>query len=115
DRERRVAHHRLAGKARGELQAPGLVEEVVLLLLGRLERLEAVAHDHVAGGAGAALLARVLDLDAMVEQGVADRAPRLGVDLAAPGAERLVRQDGELRHRTSSTRRPASAAETARS
>ena len=37
-----VGHLRLAGKARGRLQAPGLVEQVLLLLLGRLERVEAL-------------------------------------------------------------------------
>ena len=57
-----VADARLAGQTRGELQAPRLVEEVVLLFGGGLERVEARAHDHVAGGARAALLAGVLDL-----------------------------------------------------
>ena len=59
--------------SRERLQAPGLVEQVVLVFLRRRERVEALAHDDVAGGAGAGLLAGVLDLDAVLEQVVADR------------------------------------------
>ena len=43
------------------------------------------AHDHVAGGAGAGLLAGVLDLDVVVEQHVADRLAARGLDLGACG------------------------------
>src|SRR6185312_7317845 len=94
-RERLVRHLRLARKARGELEAPRLVEQVVFLLGCRLERVETLAHDHVARGARTALLAGVLDLDAMVEERVADRAARRGLDLLALRAERLVRQHRE--------------------
>ena len=37
-----VGDLRLAGKARGRLQPPGLVEQVLLLLLGGVERIEAL-------------------------------------------------------------------------
>src|SRR6185369_4163807 len=116
DRDRRGADARLAGKPRRELQSPSLVEEVVLLVGRRLEAVEALAHDHVARRARTAFLAGMLDLDAVREQRVAYRRSRRRLDGCTRGAQRLMRQDGELRHfDTSSTRRPASAPEMARS
>ena len=91
---RLTAHARLAGQARGRLQAPGLVQHVLFLLLGRLKRIETLAQHHVTGGAGAGFLASVLDLDAMLEQDIAERLARGGLDLGAGRAQRGVRQDG---------------------
>src|SRR6185295_5190752 len=71
DRHVGVLHAGLAREARRELEPPRLVEKAVLLLGGGLERLEALAHDHVAGRAGAALLASVLDLDPVAEERIA--------------------------------------------
>src|SRR5258708_25757195 len=75
DGNRSVLHARLARKARGEREAPRLVEEVVFLLRGRVERLVAFAHDDMAGRARAALLAGVLDLDVVLEERVSDGGP----------------------------------------
>src|SRR5205085_3356402 len=99
DRDRLVLQTRLAGEPRGKLEAPRLVEEIVLLVGRRVEGLVALAHDDMAGRAGAAFLARVLDLDAVVEERIADGGARRHLDLGALGTERLVRQDLETSHR----------------
>ena len=77
-----------------------------------VERVEALAHDHVAGGAGAGFLAGMLDLDAVREQQVAERLAGGRLDVIALRAQRGVRQDGELRHRGSAMDLPASARRT---
>jgi len=89
---------RLAGQAGLRLQAPGLVEQIILFFGGRFQRIEAFAHDDVAGGAGAGLFAGVLDLDPIGEQGVTDGFAGLGVDHGAIGAEFDVGQYDELGH-----------------
>src|SRR5213593_3953297 len=43
-----ILHHRLAAEARGGGEPRGLVEQVVLALVGRGERVAAALHDHVA-------------------------------------------------------------------
>src|SRR5206468_9258635 len=98
DRHVLVGHDRLAAQARLRFQAPGAVEQVFFGLVHLAERFEALAHDHVAGGAGAAHLARVLDVHTIVEQRLADRGAALGLDGHALGAIFGVRQDGDLRH-----------------
>ena len=50
---------RLARQARGRLQAPGAIEQVLLAFVGLAERGEALAHNDVAGRAGTAHLAGV--------------------------------------------------------
>jgi hypothetical protein len=76
----------LTGKARFGFQPPGLVEQVLLLFLGRFEAGEALAHDHVAGGAGAGFFTGVLDRDTGVERRVTDADARLYLDGLALGA-----------------------------
>ena len=55
----RIRHPGLAREARLRFQAPGLVEQVVFFFFRWLQRVEALAHDDVAGGAGAGLFAGV--------------------------------------------------------
>src|SRR5581483_5312493 len=99
DGEVLVADLRLAREARAGFQAPGLVEHVLLLLGGRRERVEALTHEHVAGGACRLLLARVLDVDVVLEQRVADRLAGLRLDLGAVGTDRMPGKDLQFRHR----------------
>lgn len=47
-----IAHDHLATKARLRFQAPCLVQHVLFQLVGFFERIEALAHDAVASGAG---------------------------------------------------------------
>src|SRR5213595_465345 len=75
-----ILDHCLAAEARGGGQPRGLVEQVLLAVVGGGERVAAALHDHVAGGAGAVPAAGVLEVDAVPEQHVEDR-PRLPVVL----------------------------------
>src|SRR5204863_5329433 len=109
DDEVLVVDLRLAGEARGRLEAPGLVEHVLFLLLRRLERVEALAQYHVARGARRLLLASVLDVDVMFEQVVADRLGRVGLELRAVRAQRRLRQHLDLGHYSEPIFLPASA------
>jgi hypothetical protein len=88
----------LAGQARIRLQAPGLVEHVFFFFFLLVQRVEAFAHDHVAGGAGAHAVAGVLDLDVVFEQDVADRLAGLAVENGAFGAEDGMGEDDDLWH-----------------
>ena len=64
----------LAAQPRLRLQSPGPVEQIVLALLDLVEGIEPLAHDAVTGRAGTAHVAGMLDLDAVVQQGLADRS-----------------------------------------
>ena len=59
-----VAHHGLAGKARFACGAEGVVELIVLVVGGLTEALKPLLHNHVAGRAGAVVLAGVRQIDA---------------------------------------------------
>ena len=81
---------------RERLQAPCLVEHV-FFLLPLVERVEAFAHEHVAGGAGADAVARVLDVDVVLEHDVAygsASAPRA----TAPSGQNSDGQDDDSGH-----------------
>src|SRR5207249_3044524 len=69
-----VLDHGLAAEARGGREPGRLVEEVVLLLFGGRELLEALLHDDVASGAGAVPSAGVLERHAVGEEHVEDRS-----------------------------------------
>src|SRR5215475_9369887 len=69
-----VVDHRLASEARRGRQARRLVEQILLVLLGLREAVEALLHHDVARGARAAPAARVLERDAVGEEHVEDRA-----------------------------------------
>ncbi|OMP13257.1 hypothetical protein COLO4_01995 [Corchorus olitorius] len=98
DGQVRLRHLGLTGQARVRLQAPGLVEQI-LFLLGRLiQRIEALAHDHVAGRAGARLLACMLDLDVSAQQRIADGRAGLGFDHGPFRAVFDVRKDDDVWH-----------------
>src|SRR2546421_1089474 len=109
DREVRPGHLRLAGKPRGRLEAPCLVEHVLLLFLGGLERLEPFPQDHVAGGARRLLLAGMLDVDMVLEQRVADGLALRRLDLRALRTDRVPGQHLQIRHQRLPILRPASA------
>src|SRR5689334_16403852 len=98
DHQLRVADLGLAGKAGHGRQAPGTVEQVVFVLRRGREGVEAFADDHVTSRAGAGLLARVLDRDPVIEQIVADRFARRGIEGLAVGTKLRVREDDQLRH-----------------
>src|SRR5574341_44013 len=106
-----LGHDGLAAQARVGLQAPGAVEQVFFALVHLVERVEALAHDHVAGGAGATHLASMLDRDVVLEQRLADRRARRDLNGAPFGAVLVVGQDLDGGHsaHTSSTLRPAKA------
>jgi len=80
------------------LKTPGLVQHVVLQLIGRLQRGEAFAHHHVAGGAGTGLLAGVLDVDAAAQGRIQDGFAGLGFDHRTLGAVFGMGQEDDLRH-----------------
>ena len=63
-----------------------------------LSDCKAFAHDHVAGGAGAAHVAGVLDVDVVVQQRLADRGAGRRADLGALRAVFGVRQDFDDGH-----------------
>ena len=90
------ADRHLARQARLRGQPPGLVEHVVLVLLRRRQGVEPLAHDHVAGGARARQLARVLDLDAVLQQRAAQVGAGLDVEPDAVRAQVFVRKDRDL-------------------
>src|SRR5690606_2770936 len=93
-----VSHHGLAGQARGGLQPPGLVQHVVFQLVGLLQRLEALADHHVAGGAGTGLLAGMFDVDAVAQGRVQHGLAGTGPDHRALGAVLRVGQENDLGH-----------------
>src|SRR5438093_1034100 len=97
DREVPIFHDRLAGQARLRLEAPGAVEQIVLVFARGIERGESVAHDHVTGGAGAGFFAGVLDLDSVVEQIVANGNAAFPLDGRTFRTDFGVRQDLDRR------------------
>jgi len=98
DHQVAAAHNGLAAQARVGLQAPGAVQQVFFGFFDLVQAAAPLAHDHVAGGAGAAHVAGVLDGDAVFEQGLADAAAGAGLDAGALGAELVVGQDADLGH-----------------
>ena len=54
----------LATQARVRVQAPRLVEQVILVFIGLVQRIGALPDIDVAGGTGTGLLTGMLDLDA---------------------------------------------------
>src|SRR6476659_594625 len=98
DGQVRVGHLRLARQARVRLEAPRLVEHVLLLLARLLQRIESLAHDHVAGGAGGLLLACMLDVDVIFQQRVAYGDSLPDFQDRSFRRQRGVRKHLQLRH-----------------
>ena len=67
-------------------EAPGAVEHVVFKFVRGVEAAAAFAHDDVAGGASAAHVAGVLDVDAVIKQGLGDAGASGDGDFCAFGA-----------------------------
>ena len=70
----------LAGEARLGLDGGGEVDHVFLFLAGLVAAVDPLAHDHVAGRAGADAAAGVIDLDASPADNVVNLAKAKGVD-----------------------------------
>ena len=98
DLEVGARHGHLTRQARLCGQTPGLVEHVVFGLLGRRQRVQPLAHDHVTGRAGARQLARVLDLDAVLQQRATQVGARFDVELESARTEMFMGQDRDLGH-----------------
>src|SRR2546427_4050394 len=112
----RILDHRLAPEARRRREAGRLVEEVLLRLLRLGEPLAALLHDDVARRARAVAAARVLEVNAVREQHVQDRAgtavvlerrPR-GVELDHPFGLTALELHTQLRHAERVTLAPGS-------
>ena len=67
-----LAQKRLAAQTRVRLQAPGTVKQVFFCFFSFVQTVQALAHNDVACGAGAAHVASVFDVDFVVEQGFAN-------------------------------------------
>src|SRR5581483_2901090 len=103
----RILDHRLAREPRRGREARRLVEQVVLVVTRRGELLEAALHDDVARRARAVPAAGVLEVDAVREEHVEDRArpavvlerrlPRIELDHALGLA--ALEHDTDARHR----------------
>ena len=94
-----IGHLGLAAQARIGFEAPSLVEQIFFELAGFFEAVETLAHNHVAGGAGAGFFAGVFDFDVVVEQQIANALAGGGVfNHFAFGAERGVGENGYFWH-----------------
>lgn len=85
-----VVDNRLAGKPGIRFQPPGLVQQVFLALFGRVQCVVTLAHDDMASGAGADLVAGMIDINIMIEQVVADGHAFFGFKCCAVRAEFYV-------------------------
>ena len=95
DHQRRAGHLHAARQARCRLQPPGVVELVFFFLVGGGHRGGAVAQVDMAGGAGAHLLAGMLDGHAMGQQFIDQLAATPCLELHALRAQIGVRQHGD--------------------
>jgi hypothetical protein len=89
----------LAAQALVGLQTPGAVEQVFFSFFRLIQAAKTLAHDHVTGGASAAHVAGVLDVDVVVEQGLADAGARRRCDFCASRTVFRMRQyfdDGHI-------------------
>src|SRR5450830_73064 len=94
-----VGHDGLAGQARHRFQAPGLVQHVFFLFFRLVQGCKALAHEHVAGGAGADAVAGVFDLDVVFQHDVADGFAFGGFEDGAFGEEYGMRKNNDLGHK----------------
>ena len=89
----------LATQAGVGLQAPGAVQQVVFGLICGIQAGQALAHDDVAGSAGAAHVAGVLDGDVVFQQGLTQRSAGAGADFGPGRTVFGVGQDFDDGHR----------------
>ena len=100
------------------LKAPGLIKVVFFQLVSLFQRVETLADDAVASGAGADAAAGAFHLDVVLVSQLENRSAGFGLDDHAFRAELLVGQKNDLRHQISSISfrlRPDRAAFTVRS
>jgi hypothetical protein len=93
-----LAQKRLAAQTRVGLQAPSTVKQVFFSFFGFVQAVQALSHNDVARGAGAAHVAGVLDVDFVVEQGFAYAGARRCRNLSAFWAVFGVRQNFDNWH-----------------
>src|ERR1700759_4221029 len=108
----------LTGQARLRFHAPGPIEEVFFQLVSLFQRLETLANDAVASGAGAEAGTGAFPLDLVFVGQIENRSAGRSLDDHAFRAELLVEQKNHLRHQISSISfrlRPDRAAFTVRS
>ena len=88
----------LARQTRLWSQAPSAVEHVFFVVFGWIQTRAALAHQHVAGGAGADHVAGMFDGNTVVEQGLANRGARGRVHFSALWAVFGMGQDFDGGH-----------------
>ena len=91
----------LARQARMRFQAPGFIQQIVFLIARWIQRFRALPNNDVAGGASAGLIARVVYVDVVIEQHVANGVATIGLYGGAIGAEFDVGQYNNLWHAVS--------------
>ena len=91
-------HDRLTTQTGLRLKPPGLIQQILLCLLGRRQRVEALPQDDVTGRAGARLLAGVRQIDAMRQGRIANGGSRLDLEHGTLWADLDVGQKDEFGH-----------------
>jgi hypothetical protein len=79
-------------------EPPGTIEQILLILLGRLKGLKALSNNHVAGGTGAAHFAGMFNLNAMAEQGATEVVAGGGSETGSLGTEVDMRKNANGGH-----------------
>jgi hypothetical protein len=93
-----LSHKRLAREPRIGLQSPRAIKQIFFVFIELIERVEALSHDNVAGSTGAAHVAGVLDVDAVLQQHLANAVARIGFDFCAVGADFYMGEDFDDGH-----------------
>src|ERR1700712_4076230 len=88
----------LTGQTRLRFQAPGTIKKVLFQLVGLFQRVETLADDAMASGAGADTAAGALDFDVIVVRYFKNRLADLGLDNHTVRAMLGVWQKNDLRH-----------------
>ena len=78
------SHHRLAGQARKRRAAERIIELIVFVIVRFIQGIETFLDNHVAGGAGAVVFARMRNLDACSIQSLSQLSAGLDFNLSAP-------------------------------
>lgn len=80
-------------------QAPCLVEQVFFKFFGFFQRIKTLSHNHMTGGASAGFFASVVDVDAVVQQQIANGLAFGGIGNGfAFGAKGFMGQNGNGWH-----------------
>ena len=93
-----LSHKRLARQTGIGLQAPSTVQQIFFVFIELIKRCKTLTHDDVAGGASAAHVAGVFDVDVVLKQGFADAVTNIGFDLCALRADFDMGEDFDDGH-----------------